>query len=132
MEFCERLKKMRETRGLTQEQLANKSGITVRMIQQYECGKSKPRYQASIQLANALDVTVSSLLGENEQFISEAGNQYGSRGQKQAAELLREVTGLFTGGKMNDDDMDAWMKAIQDAYWAAKENNKKYGGKKDD
>ena len=129
MEFCERLRKMRETKGLTQEQLANISGITVRMIQQYEHGKSKPRYEASTKLAKALDVSITTLLGENDQFIAEAGEQYGPRGQKQATELLREVTGLFAGGKLAEEDMDAWMKAIQDAYWAAKENNKKYRGK---
>lgn len=36
---------------------------------------------------------------------------------------------LFAGGELDQDDMDEMMKAIQDAYWIAKEKNKKYASK---
>lgn len=41
-----------------------------------------------------------------------------------------EVTGLFAGGELDQDDMDEMMKAIQDAYWIAKEKNRKYVSKR--
>ena len=59
--------------------------------------------------------------------------EYGtSRPRLDAAEkqLTEEVTGLFAGGEMAQEDMDVMMKAIQDAYWIAKEKNKKYTPKK--
>ena len=126
MKFNERLKKMREEKGLTQVQLANLSGISCRMIQKYECGVSRPRYDAAEKLANALNVSVSELLGEGGILVAQAAEQYGNRGAKQAEALVSEVTGLFAGGELADEDMDVMMKAIQDAYWIAKEKNKKY------
>ena len=43
---------------------------------------------------------------------------------------MAEVTGLFAGGEMAEEDMDIMMKAIQDAYWIAKDKNKKFAPKK--
>lgn len=126
MKFNERLKKMREEKGLTQVQLADLSGISSRMIQKYECGVSRPRYDAAEKLANALNAPVSELLGEGGILVAQAAEQYGNRGAKQAEALVSEVTGLFAGGELADEDMDVMMKAIQDAYWIAKEKNKKY------
>ena len=48
----------------------------------------------------------------------------------QAQELLAEVTGLFAGGEMADEDMREMVDAIQEAYLIAKKNNKKYTPKK--
>lgn len=45
-------------------------------------------------------------------------------------QLTDEVTGLFTDGELAQDDMDVMMQAIMDAYWLAKEKNKKYTPKK--
>lgn len=88
-----------------------------------------PRFEAAKKIADALEISVSELLGDKETLIAEAGSKYGSRGAKQAKELMDEVTGLFAGGEMSDEDMDVMMKAIQDAYWIAKKNNKKYSRK---
>jgi len=63
-------------------------------------------------------------------LIAQASEKYGSRGAKQAQELMNEVTGLFAGGEMAEEDMDIMMKAIQDAYWIAKDKNKKFSPKK--
>ena len=43
---------------------------------------------------------------------------------------MAEVTGLFAGGELADEDLDEMMKGIQEAYWIAKEKNKKYTPKK--
>jgi transcriptional regulator with XRE-family HTH domain len=125
MTFNARLKGLREARGLTQAQLANLSGISTRMIQKYESG-SHPQYDTVIKLSRALGISASELLGESEALIAEAGEKYGARGAKQAEQLVSEVTGLFAGGEMAEEDMDVMMKAITDAYWIAKEKNRKY------
>ena len=126
MNFNEKLKSYREEKGLTQAQLAQKSGLTTRMIQMYESGKNKPRFEAAEKLANALDIAVIELLSESNIFLSQAKEKHGPRGAKQAKQLTDEVTGLFAGGEMAEEDLDVMMKAIQDAYWIAKEKNKKY------
>lgn len=130
MTFSERLKKIREQKGLTQEQLAQRSGLSRRMIQKYESGVARPRYDASEKIASALDVPVSELLGESGALVAQAVEKYGSRGAKQAEELMSEVTGLFAGGEMAEEDMDVMMRAITEAYWIAKEKNKKYTPKR--
>lgn len=59
------LKKLRNKSGLSQSQLAEKSGVNVRMIQHYEQGQ-KPINNAEAmtvyKLAQALDCTVEDLL----------------------------------------------------------------------
>ena len=130
MTFSERLKKIRENKGLTQEQLAQRSGLSRRMIQKYESGVARPRFDASEKIASALEVPVSELLGENGTLVAQAVEKYGSRGAKQAEELMSEVTGLFAGGEMAEEDMDVMMRAITEAYWIAKEKNKKYTPKR--
>lgn len=111
---------------MTQAQLAKLSGISSRMIQKYESGGSRPRYDAAEKLARALEVPISELLGESEIMIAQAREKYGSKGARQAEDLMNEVTGLFAGGELAEEDMDVMMKAFQDAYWLAKEKNKKY------
>lgn len=130
MKFNERLRELREKNNLTQEQLAKKSGISSRMIQRYEYGTSRPRLDAAEKIAKALCVTTDELLGNADMLVAQASEKYGARGAKQAQQLTEEVTGLFAGGEMADEDMDIMMKAIQDAYWIAKEKNKKYTPKK--
>jgi transcriptional regulator with XRE-family HTH domain len=99
------------------------------MIQKYESG-SRPQYDSVIKLSRALEISASELLGEAEMLIAEAREKYGARGAKQAEQLMSEVTGLFAGGEMAEEDMDVMMRAITEAYWIAKEKNKKYTPKR--
>lgn len=73
---------------------------------------------------------VNYLLTEGDVFILDAGEKYGSRGRRDAKTLVDELTGLFYGGEMAEEDMDELMLAIQKAYVIAKENNRKYVPKK--
>lgn len=130
MKFNERLKELRENNNLTQEQLAKNSGVSSRMIQRYEYGTSRPRLDAAEKIAKALNVSTDELLGNADMLVAQAAEKYGARGAKQAKQLTDEVTGLFAGGDMAEEDMDLMMKAIQDAYWIAKEKNKKFTPKK--
>ena len=130
MKFNERLKELREKNNLTQEQLAKISGVSSRMIQRYEYGTSRPRLDAAEKIAKALNVSTDELLGNADMLVVQAAEKYGARGTKQAKQLTEEVTGLFAGGDMAEEDMDLMMKAIQDAYWIAKQNNKKFTPKK--
>ncbi|MCR1881191.1 helix-turn-helix transcriptional regulator [Ligilactobacillus murinus] len=131
MTFGEKVKAERTKLGLNQDELAEKIGVTRRVICSYENDKSRPRGMDRYKkLAEALNLNLNYLLSEDEAFVANAEDKYGHRGARQAKELMEEVTGLFAGGEMAEEDMDVMMKAIQDAYWIAKENNKKYTPKK--
>lgn len=131
MTFGERIRELRTQKSLTQPQLADSIGVSVRTVKSYELGTSLPKTRETYQkLAEFFDVNINYLLAEDEQFILDAGATYGSRGKQQAHALIAEVSGLFAGGDIAEEDMDEMMKAIQDAYWIAKEKNRKYTPKK--
>ena len=65
--FGLRLFNARKARGITQQELANKIGITKRMIANYEGTSEGPTVERLTELAQALGVTVSYLLGESTQ-----------------------------------------------------------------
>ena len=124
MKFGEKLRKYRTEKGLTQAELAKKAGLGLNTISNYESGKTYPQNrEVYTTLATILGVNPDHLHNENDDFITDATAKYGSRGAKQAQELLEEITGLFAGGEMAEEDKDVMMKAIQDAYWIAKEKN---------
>jgi len=64
--FGQRLRRLRETKGLTQEELADKAGISRPYVSELERDKRKERlsYQVVIGLSNALDVSPGELQGE--------------------------------------------------------------------
>lgn len=64
--FAKRLKRIRNQRNFTQEQIAKITGISVQTIRNYEQGKNEPIAVYLVDLAKALDVTPEYLLlGEN-------------------------------------------------------------------
>lgn len=131
MRFGERLRETRKKKGLTQAELAKRAKLGLRTIINYEGGSTYPRnpkhYDA---LAEALGCDVGYLRGNEEEFVLMAQEEFGYRGKKGAEKLLEEVTGLFAGGEMAEEDMDEMMLAIQEAYVIAKRNNRKYTPKK--
>ena len=125
MSFKDKLKEKRLEANLTQVQLAEKVSVTPRTIQHYELGTRKPT-----KLAKALNTTPEYLLGQNGLLVVAAHEQGGSKAARDIDELVSEVTGMFAGGRLSDEALDGAMKALNDAYWIAKEKNKKYTPKK--
>ena len=131
MKFGEKVKKSRKNIGLSQEEFAKAIGVSLRTVTNYETAGVYPKKrEVYSKMAEVLNVDINYLMTENEEFITEAANKYGLKGSKQAQKLIEEVSGLFSGGELAEDDMDIMMKAIQDAYWIAKEKNKKFTPKK--
>jgi transcriptional regulator with XRE-family HTH domain len=131
MKFGEKVRQARQNRGLTQAELAKAIGVSLRTVVGYENLETYPKKREVYgRLADVLGVDVNYLLTENEEFIRKAGEVHGRRGRQYAEQLVSEVRGLFAGGTMDDDDLDAVMRAITEAYWIAKEKNKKYTPRK--
>lgn len=124
MNFGEKVSQLRKQKKMTQRQLADDIGVSLRTVTNYETGGRYPKQREIYRkIADALQVDVNYLLTENETFIVYAHEEYGSKGMQQAQRLLAEVRGLFAGGELDEDDKDEMMRAIQDAYWIAKEKN---------
>ena len=131
MKFCEKLKEARTKAGLKQEELAKALGVSLRTISNYESGERYPKKrEVYYKLAELFHTEENYFLNEGEEFMLAAAKKYGAKGAKQARELVDEVSGLFSGGGLADEDLDEMMRAIQEAYWIAKEKNKKYTPKK--
>jgi transcriptional regulator with XRE-family HTH domain len=54
MTFADRLKELRRQAGLSQAQLAQKSGLSVDAIRDYEYGRREPSLKNGFRLAQAL------------------------------------------------------------------------------
>ena len=131
MTFGEKVRAAREAKNMSQEQLAAAIGMSKRMVVYWENDGNLPKSRDVYpRIANVLGIDVSVLLDDNAEFVIKAAETYGNRGAKQALHLVQEITGLYAGGELEEDDMDAMMKAIQDAYWIAKQKNKRHTNKR--
>ena len=59
-----RLKEFRLSKGITQEELAEKLSVGQNTISQWETGERIPRVPTVLKLAEVLDCSVGDLLGE--------------------------------------------------------------------
>lgn len=130
MELKERIAKLRRIKNLTQAELAEKVGVTTRSIQNYELGTRVPKMDTVVKIAEALGVDEKVLMSDEDYFVIEAHEKYGSRGKKDAEELVKNATALFAGGTISERDKTLVLEAIQEAYFEAKIINKKYTPKK--
>lgn len=85
MKFAEKVRTARLNMGYTQKQLAETAHVALRTIVSYEKGDSYPRKRETYAaLAKALNVEKNYLLTEDEEFVVNAAEQYGTRGTSQA------------------------------------------------
>lgn len=131
MNLSEKLRNARAAKHMSQTELANKTGMSLRTIQNYELGIRLPKSRSTYdKLAEALEMDVNILLDENAEFVLRASESYGGRGAKQAMDMVADIKALWAGGEMEEEDMDEIMQALQEAYWEAKKNNRKYVNKR--
>ena len=131
MNFGEKVKELREAKGLSQVELGRLIGVSYRTVQSYEDGKSYQKQREVYDLlAKELDVDVNYLRTENEVFMEEVGSRYGRRGVLQAKDILEQTAQLFAGGSLSDEDELAFITEMQRLYLDSKERAKKYTPKK--
>jgi transcriptional regulator with XRE-family HTH domain len=64
MNVARNIKKYREMRDITQEELASKTDVTQEHISRIERGTKKPSFELAARIAKALDVTTDQLLND--------------------------------------------------------------------
>ncbi len=65
-DFSTHLKSLRQSKNLTQKQLATEINASERGIQNYEAGVRKPTYDILISLADYFDVSIDYLVGRTD------------------------------------------------------------------
>ena len=141
MTFSDKVKRSREVVGMTQSELAAKTGVSQRTIASYESGGAIARRSTMEKLARGLKVSVKYLMEENctdpldeiekDGYVEQARELYGSSGVRDMDTLLRDNAAMFAGGELSQDQKDAFFEAVMKAYLTCKEEAKeKYGRKK--
>ena len=124
MEFAEKLKNIRISKGWSQEEVAERSGISRRTIQNYESGNMLPKKRSTYKvLAETFGVEEAVLVDSNIDFVLRANEQYGGNAMRQAMDLVADVKALWAGGKMEEEDIDEIMRSLQEAYLEAKQKS---------
>lgn len=74
MMIAEKIKLVRTQKGFSQEELAEKTNLSLRTIQRVENGKSDPRGNTIIRIADALNVTIDTFIDsqmeENKPYLA--------------------------------------------------------------
>ena len=131
MTFGEKVKTLRKTKDMSQTQLAQAVGVSLRTVGVWEKeGRYPKQHELYQKLADTLGCDVSYLMTEEESFITEATEQYGSRGARQAQQILEQAAAMFAGGELSDEDKTAFMDEIQMLYLDSKKRAKKFTPKK--
>ena len=130
MTFGEKLINARTALNLSQIELAARAGISERSIYSYEQTGALPRTPVLKRLAAALNVTVTYLMDDEETdtarnidqelFIANAKNEFGSKGAREATELLARTSALFAGGELEDDAKDIFFQSLMEVYLESK------------
>ncbi len=107
--FGERLKQLREQKGLTQEDLGKRLKLTKANISKYESNKLEPNLETINYLAGFFDVTTDYLLGRTHnrtEVLSELSEQ-----ELEVIFRTRKVT--FLGEDLDDEDKEDVINFLQ-------------------
>ena len=131
MTFGEKVRLARTTLNLSQTELSEITGISERSLYTYEQLNTIPRKSNVQKLADALHVSVTYLMDEQEEdsqkdmdqesFIMKVKNAYGNKSAHDAQEVLEKAGALFAGGELDDEAKEIFMQSLMEVYIRSKE-----------
>ena len=141
MKFGDKLKKARLALNMSQLELAEKMELTERSIYNYEQSSTFPKPALLNKLAETLNVTVRYLLDDEkiniqnkldqETFFASAKKDYGSKGEREARDVISRAAALFAGGDLDDHAKEIFLQSIMEVYRESKdEAREKFSPKK--
>ena len=125
MKFGEKVRQLRKEKNLSQTELGKMCGLSLRTIRNYEVdGRYPKQRKVYSDLAAALGCEVNFLLSEGVEFVLQAPQTCRCNSPRRAEDLVADILALFVGDELSEQDKDAVMRDLQNAYWMAKERNK--------
>lgn len=92
MLFGDKIKELRTIAGMSQQELANDVGLSLRSIQNYESNKRYPKDVSILnRLCKVLNTTIEELMTEKANFVQEASEKYGSNRKKMQKNWLKKL-----------------------------------------
>ncbi len=126
MKFGEKLKILRMQNHLTQTALAEKLGVSLRTLQNYETCKIYPKQtEIYARIARLFGVTTDYMLGDDPDPAETRLIPPAEHASRQAQELILSAGSLFAGGHLSEEDMDKVLCTINELYWDAKRRQQK-------
>lgn len=126
MVFKDKVKEQRGRLGLSQKQLAEKSGIGFRTIVTYESGERFPQSAQLYKLAKALGVSTEYLKDDNiddpmfgierMDYVEEIRKTTGKKDSLDLENMLRQNQAMFAGGEISDEAKVEYFNAIMEAF----------------
>ena len=141
MAFADTLKRLRLSKGLTQEELANGTGLAKSSISMYESGRRKPSFEVLEAFADFFNVDMNTLW-ETRPMDAPASDNLPDLTPKDEREimhlmddmkekLMREEGLMFDGHPASPESIQSILDAMQIGMEMAKKRNKaKYTPKK--
>ena len=91
MDFSQIVKQLRQERGWSQQEVADRVGLNKMTISQYENGKRKPSFEMIEALAEVFHVDLNYLLGFTDKIEKPAGDETDPAANKYLAVTLAEI-----------------------------------------
>lgn len=121
--FASRLKKLREEKGLSQRELAKRTGIAHSTLGMYEIGERKPEFGIVSKLATILNTSVDYLIGRtnNHRPVDDIGkdntpNLDAPLQEQSLADALCKISELVWEFHLDDETIKILIKKAADKY----------------
>ena len=129
-DICEKIRKIRTDKGMTQQELADKAGITKRAVASYESEGRRPHPTTLKRIAQALGVTSEFLRDDSLEifvmppseilYIENIRANYGDDAADEVSDLLTKSRSLLAGGTLSQEAKDSFFLALTNAYIACR------------
>lgn len=95
MELGKRIKKIREEKGFTQQQLADKLGISIHTVSKYEQGQREPSMEIMNKIANILKVELFEFIVDKEDVLKKWNVEFNNDALSKEVQLHNLLQELY-------------------------------------
>lgn len=120
----DRIKRLREKKGMTQKELAAAVNITEASLSRYENNLRDPRPEILARLARALDTTTDYLISAYIPDTYSDGKPISRRDISQYDAFIQNASAFFMNDEVADEDKEALFRDISELFWKSKEKNR--------
>lgn len=125
MRFGQKVRLLRTKKRLSQTELGDMCGLSLRTIRNYEVDRRYPKQREIYsKLAYALDCSVNYLLSEEEELFENENQEPNYDVLTDMDALAKDIRTFFNRDDIPEIVKDSLMQKLQDAYWKAKEKKR--------